>query len=430
MFLAIKFDLPEEKGWKKEETLMEVIKGELRVHGVECATGEEIAPKPPPADIRCQILASDGLLAVITSTQSNWVENEIGMAYAADRPVYALIEQEVDIKIGEGMLPTICKYKRSFRRTDKPSENFELKKNLAEIARDLTEEAKLHLSGVLEITAEAGVQTYGVNDPHQIIASTDDHASRVTISLAVRPRQVPHGDEVVSIYIPPQFDLSSVMNTPERYLLTNLGDPVQRILIGRTAAQGRYPCFWYVKVTLTFPEAASWLEDGWFTLKLSDVRAPRIAGIYRFYGTDDILVVPATAAASPFDFHPITVNGEVTPASLSGTLFLDDSRSLILPAVVRAIGTAVDPWQKGSPSTGRPVEAICYLSGSQRGRYAIAGLAPGVYTVYAGVLGYSQTIVAQEMLITEPKQLDGHVSLTWTQADMFTTDHRQCYGIK
>ena len=427
VFLAIKYE--------GNEKLKELIQGELREQGVEPVTGEEIASNPPPPVIRTQILASDGLLAIITTPQSGWVHNEIGMAYAAKKPVCALIEsvdKTTSDEMGKGILPFICKY-RDFSRTD----IIELKKRLVEILPEFADEAKFRTHGVLETNGvfEAKFRADGIFGPSDVLASTADHSNTISIEIAVRPRQIPNGDEVVSIYIPPQFGLTEAFNqqyfrrlgseTQEKlhFLETDLPKPDENVTVGINTVEDQYPCFWFVKVCLNFPDAGSWLKTGWFTIKLSNVVAPLIAGSYRLYGTDDILVEPATVEAAPYDFDPIVVRGEITQTSLSGTISLGDGTSLKFPGSVRVCGTAVDPFREGCPSTGRQVTAMCYMSSRQKGRYTIPNVALGIYDVFAGALGYSEFIIARDVLVKEPTKQDGHVNLIITASDRIARAH-------
>jgi hypothetical protein len=438
VFLAIKYE--------GNEKLKELIQGELREQGVEPVTGEEIASNPPPPVIRTQILASDGLLAIITTPQSGWVHNEIGMAYAAKKPVCALIEsvdKTTSDEMGKGILPFVCKY-RNFSRTD----IIELKKRLIEILPEFADEVKFRTYGVLETNGvfEAKFRADGIFGPSDVLASTVDHSNRVSIRIAIRPRQIPNGDEVVSIYIPPQFSLTDtfneyslrrqrnetnedlpqfvkMVNSLRPSIETDLPKPDEHISIGINGIEDQYPGFWFVKICLTFPEAGSWLNEGWFNLKLPDVVTPLIAGSYRLYGTDDILVEPATVKAAPYEFDPIVVRGEITQTSLFGTISLGDGTPLTYPGSVRVWGTAVDPFREGCPSTGRHVSAMCYMSAGQKGRYTIPNVAAGIYDVFARALGYSEFIIATDVLIKEPTKQDGHVNLIITASDRIARAH-------
>jgi hypothetical protein len=393
---------------------VEVIRSELSVHGIECIVAQEISKRPPLPAIANKIQASHGFLAVITSDESDWIQNEVGMAYMAfgDRkPIYGLVEETVS-KV-KGILPLVCKYHRF-----SISNIVELRKLLAEIAAEFTAEAAVQTYGVVAISPQpwryrARQDSQYPIEGTEILTSTDDHQNTVRVLVAVRPHQVLRGDEVITVYIPRYFDLTAPVNNPEEIhtdLLASAGDIMVTV---NSENDPNYSEFWAVKATLRFPEAQSSLKGGWFSFRLSQVVAPKIAGTYRFYGKDEVAVVGAMPQASQFDFHPIAVKGEYVTWSLSGTLFLSKDKPLTLPAVVIASGTAAVP--STHQSTGRRVMSVCYLSSREKGRYSL-DLAPGVYDLYAGAVGYSQFRIATDLSMFEPQELDGFIALSPPQS--------------
>jgi len=395
--------------------LVEVIRSELSVHGIECIIAQEISKTPPLPVIVNRIQASNGFLAVITSDESDWIQNELGMAYMAfgDRkPIYGLVEEAVS-KV-KGILPLVCKYHRFSK-----SNTVELRKLLAEIAAEFTAEAALQTYGVVAISPQPwGYRAHQDSrypiEGTEVLTSTDDHQNKVRVLVAVRPHQVLHGDEVITVYIPRDFDLTAAANNPAEEIHTDLLVSAGDIMVTVNPENDpNYPRFWVVKTTLRFPEAQSSLKGGWFSFRLSDVVAPKIAGTYRFYGSDEISVVGATPPASQFDFHPIAVKGEYVTWSLSGTLYLSKGNPLTLPAVVIASGTAAVP--STHQSTGRKVMSACYLSSRDKGRYSL-DVAPGVYDLYAGAIGYSQFRIATDVSMFEPQELDGFIALSPAQS--------------
>jgi hypothetical protein len=411
LFLSISYG-------KDDEWLVEVIRSEFGVHGIECVIAQEISKTPPLPVILNKIQASNGFLAVITSNESDWIQNEIGMAYAAygDRKqIYGLVEEAVP-KVG-GILPLVCKYHRFSK-----SNTVELRKLLVEIAREFTPEAAVQTHGVVAVSPQPWPyratqdSRYPVGEGTEILTSTDDHQNTVRVLVAGRPHEVLHGDEVVTVYIPPQFDLTSPLNNPSEEIHTDLPASAGDIMITVNPDEDpNYPGFWVVKATLRFPEAQSSLKGGWFSFRLSQVVAPKVAGTYRFYGRDEILVVGVTPTPSQFDFHPIYVKGEYVTWSLSGILFLSKDKPLTLPAVVWATGTAAVP--STHQSTGRKVTSVCYVTSREKGHYAL-DLAPGVYDLYGGALGYSQFLIASELSMFEPRELNGFVLHSLSRADV------------
>ncbi|NVM55780.1 MAG: TIR domain-containing protein [Candidatus Helarchaeota archaeon] len=71
-----------------------------------CISGQAEA-KSLPESIRDKIRNSEALLTLITEKHSNWVQNEIGIAYDANTPVYAIVQKGVRV---EGILPYITVY--------------------------------------------------------------------------------------------------------------------------------------------------------------------------------------------------------------------------------------------------------------------------------------------------------------------------------
>lgn len=71
-----------------------------------CISGQAEA-KSLPESIRDKIRNSEALLTLITEKHSNWVQNEIGIAYDAGKPVYGIVQKGVKV---EGILPHITIY--------------------------------------------------------------------------------------------------------------------------------------------------------------------------------------------------------------------------------------------------------------------------------------------------------------------------------
>ena len=144
-------------------------------------------------------------------------------------------------------------------------------------------------------------------------------------------------------------------------------------------------------MTLMFPQVVSHLSAGWAEFKL-DYTAPTIAGTYRFFGTEQMSIAGGQPqSASPFDFDPIIVKGEVSPAYLTGILFRSSGVPLNLSGIVWAVMTMrLDP-RNGEERRDIPtVDAKCYLSATDEGRYKISGIAPGIYDIYASAIPFQE----------------------------------------
>jgi hypothetical protein len=406
LFVSLKFD-------KFGETVSGHVRDELRHHGVECVIAGDITKAPPPEVIRSLILASDGLLAIITSDQSDWIQNEIGIAYAANIPVYGLVEEGVEVN---GLLPQITTYIRFTR----PFVQFDLKKKIAIIASEL--------SGIGRIQA--------VVDQTEMLAGSSG-----TLQLAIRPRKIPHGEEIITVYIPHDFrvhiidphnEMAEFIKGLPRKSSTEIPENACTILVAIAGQNDAYPGFSRFEIVLKFPEIESYLSGGWAEFKL-DYTAPATAGKYRFFGSDRISVSGnQPREASSFDFDPIAVNGEVSSVSLSGIIFTPQHVPLTHPGIVWAIMTTrLDPYTGQQRPDLPRVNATCYLSSSDEGRYVIHGLAPGIYDVYACAIGFSTFMIKSQIKIDkQPESLDGQVSLLLTVADNIAFNTKVDYALK
>jgi len=181
LFLSINFDHVE---------LARQIKEELKRHGVEGVIAGELAEAPPPEIIRTLILTCDALLAIITSADYDWIQNEIGIAYAAKLPVYAIVNNDVN---PGGLLPRITTYIRM-----SPVWGFDLKRKVAVIA------SELRATGSILVAIDCTQMLTG---------------STGRLQLSIRPRRIPSGEEIITIRVPPEFSIRLIQpdDLHERY---------------------------------------------------------------------------------------------------------------------------------------------------------------------------------------------------------------------
>jgi hypothetical protein len=391
VFLSLRFD--DEFNRK----LAEKVRNELRHYGLECVIAGDLTRAPPPEVIRSTILACDALLAIITPNESDWIQNEIGIAYAGDMPVYALVQEGV--KVG-GLLPRITSYvhfTRSFWESD-------VKRSTAVIASEV-----LGLDGLLAVIEPTDMLT----------------TSTGKLTIAIRPRKLPSGEEIITIYVPHDF------NVPinEDHITTSAVGPAisseiptSACRIAESIAKKGEPLAGFLKIELIllFPEISSYLRAGWAEFRIR-YTAPEVAGKYRFYGSDQVSIGGKNSRrtqqdSSSFDLSPIFVKGEVTPVSLTGIIFTSEQTPLRRSGVVRAEMTMrVDPYtgqdRRDLPTPG----AVCYLSAKDDGKYQIYGLAPGIYNVLASAFGSPESLIASGLKIQagmQPASLDGYVKLS------------------
>jgi hypothetical protein len=393
LFLSVNFDHIE---------LARQIKEELKRHGVEGVIAGEIAEAPPPEAIRSLILASDGLLAIITSEDYDWIQNEIGIAYAARIPVYAIVKEGIQPR---GLLPIITTYIRI-----SPIWGFDLKRKVAVIASGLRKTTTIQVA---------------IDCTEMLCGSTG------TLQLSIRPRQIPLGEEMITVYIPPEFTVNIVEANDNRWI--ELGAAPLRSGSGSTeipksacdisatiAGQNEaYPRFRKITIILRFPAVERYLNGGWAEFKL-DYTAPGMAGKYRFFGSERVSIAGGRPQdASSFEIEPVIVSGEVTSVYLSGIIFTSPQVPLNLPGVVTAVmKMRLDPYTGAERPDFSTVDAMCYLASSDDGRYMIPGLAPGIYDVYASAVGFSRFLIVSGLKIyKQPESLDGYIQLALTTGD-------------
>jgi len=393
LFLSVNFDYLK---------LAQQIKEELKRNGVEGIIAGEIAEAPPPEAIRSLILASDGLLAIVTSEDYDWIQNEVGIAYAARLPVYAIIKEGIE---PGGLLPRITTYIRI-----DPRWSFDLKRKVAVIASQLRKTSTIQVA----------------IDRTEMLTSSSG-----TLQLSIQPRQIPSGEEILTVYVPPEFRVTIVeradlydrfpelAGAPPRPSSTEIPKTVCDLSAATADQNESYPRFLKITIILKFPEVERYLNGGWAEFKFN-YTAPVTAGKYRFFGSERVSIAGGRPEdASSFEVEPIIVSGEVSPVYLSGIIFRLPQVPLKMPGIVSAkMKTRIDPYTGQERPDLPTIDAICYLASSDEGRYVIPGVAPGIYDVYASALGFSTFLIASGLKIhKQPESLDGHVQLALTKFD-------------
>ena len=67
------------------KAIADTIRQQLSRLGIECVVVGDITKVPPPDVVRSNIFACDAFLAIVSAEKSDWVQNEIGIAYAANK---------------------------------------------------------------------------------------------------------------------------------------------------------------------------------------------------------------------------------------------------------------------------------------------------------------------------------------------------------
>jgi len=83
------------------------IQNALKANGIDAFVSGQLEARPLPELIKSKIRESEAFLVLVTEKSSDWVQNEIGIAYDAGKPVYALVQKGVRV---EGILPYITVY--------------------------------------------------------------------------------------------------------------------------------------------------------------------------------------------------------------------------------------------------------------------------------------------------------------------------------
>lgn len=265
----------------------------------------------------------------------------------------------------------------------------------------------------------------------------------------------------LSIYIPPEFDLSALFSGRYGYnpglIESTFGATADDIILTQASAMDPWgPGWWVVSI---MGDIHWWPQHDyreWYYVRINDVVAPKVAGRYFFkvflqdqffnfvypgmprsslvtggecgscnQGTvihPSLGAVPysgPTNATIPVENWPVLlVKGEIDPAIMTGTIRFGTfnntlyGRPISLSGRVRAIGTAINPYRRDHPTTGRTVEGIGYFNATAQGHYEVEGLASGIYDVYASAAGYPEQLVASKVTVlpTQSLHLDGYIN--------------------
>lgn len=292
-----------------------------------------------------------------------------------------------------------------------------------------------------------------------ILTSTSDHTNRGPLIFALNlstPCKLPdvtcEGSKVVvgkselfnytgiTIYVPPEFDLSSA-DSNSGLVSSTFSSTAGDFAISKSRVQDPIGPGWWVLTAvggIQFWPQHNYAE--WYYIRVNDVLAPKIAGKYFFkvflwdnfqmdvpggWNTDsqiagDVVQIPTsgpTELTVPVENWPVVlVKGELDPGIVTGTIRYGTFNSTLygipinLPGRVRLVGVAIDPYT--GKSTGRNVEARGYFNASAAGHYEVEGVAPGEYQVYASAAGYPEQLIESGITIlpTQSLHVDGYLN--------------------
>ncbi len=292
-----------------------------------------------------------------------------------------------------------------------------------------------------------------------ILTSTNDHATRGPLIFGLnfsRPcelagvtceggKVVVGGSELfnytgITIYVPPEFDLSSPRGN-SGFISSTFSATAGDFAISRSRVQDPIGPGWWVlhaEGNIQFWPQHNYAE--WYYIRVNDVLAPKIAGKYFFkvflwdnnqmdvpggWNTHsqiagDAVQIPMsgpTALTVPMENWPVVlVKGELDPGIVTGTIRYGTFNATLyglpinLPGRVRLVGVANDPYT--GQATGRPVEARGYFNASALGHFEVEGVAPGKYLAFASAAGYPDQLIESSLTILpgQSLHLDGYLN--------------------
>ena len=264
----------------------------------------------------------------------------------------------------------------------------------------------------------------------------------------------------LNIYVPPEFDLSSLFSGRNGYnpglIESTFGATADDITLARASSTDPWgPGWWVVSI---LGDIHWWPQHDyreWYYLRINDVIAPKVAGRYFFkvfledeffnfvypgmprgpqtsYGqcaicnqgtasNPNYAMIPysgATNATVPVENWPvILVQGNLNPAIITGTIRYGTfnhtlyGKPIDFSGHVKAIGTAINPYEPDHATTGQAVEADGYFNATAHGHYEVEGVSPGIYNLYASAAGYPDQLISANVTVlpTQSLHLDGYI---------------------
>lgn len=136
MFISCSFD-------PFSKTIADWVQATFKENGIDVHISGQVEAKPLPESVKEKIRASEAMVTIITDRFSAWVQNEIGIAYDAGKPVYALVQEGAVV---EGIIPHITLYKR-FNPLDHQTLMQTILEIVTEILKNRKEAATLAILG-------------------------------------------------------------------------------------------------------------------------------------------------------------------------------------------------------------------------------------------------------------------------------------------
>ena len=254
----------------------------------------------------------------------------------------------------------------------------------------------------------------------------------------------------VTIYIPPEFDLSSAMSNPG-LVESTFGSTANDLVITKADKWDPWGPYWWI---LHVEGDIHWWPQHdyreWYYIRINDVIAPKIAGKYFFKvflsdqffnfvypgmqrtfeingfqcnpapgvclnGPDRFTAFrvpfsgPTNATVSVENWPVLLVKGDVDPGTIIGRIRYG---SYNISLYQRPIDLPGKVWAEGVAEDGRPLWGMAHFNQSAQGHYELEGLAPGTYDLYASAAGYPTQLIAEgiSVLPAQAFQRDGYIN--------------------
>jgi len=202
----------------------------------------------------------------------------------------------------------------------------------------------------------------------------------------------------IDIYIPPEFEV----NTDRSYVWTNITNDYANIEITKAGSYDDVAPNWY-KVSVSSP----WpMESGNYSIRVFEVTAPSIVGLYFFKVFTDRTSIGA------LNFPSVIVSADPNPAYVSGTVRYGGKMSMpdgygygtpiFLNATEKQGGKVC---AVGITAEGRIVIGQAFFNASAN--YTLYGLAPGRYTLNATAAGYAPAELQYPISLKAGQSLEG-----------------------
>jgi hypothetical protein len=205
----------------------------------------------------------------------------------------------------------------------------------------------------------------------------------------------------VAVYIPPEFTGFTSGNTTNVW--TSITNDYRFISLSKLAMNNSVgPGWWRVAITPKAP-----IPKGNYTIRIFDVKAPSVAGLYFFkifYRKLGSLNYTSIGARK---FPAVVVKADLNPAYISGQVLIGCSTYCGGYYWGKPINKSGKVVATGITPQGRTVKAQAYFNSTYNGFYILYGLAPGTYNLTAQASGFPPVTLAKPVSVAAGQSLEG-----------------------